>query len=31
VLVQDAVVTALPAQGQVDAALTLRQNTGAPQ
>jgi len=31
VLVQDAVVTALPAAGQVDAALTLRQNTGAPQ
>ena len=30
VLVQDAVVTALPAAGQVDAALTLRQNTGAP-
>jgi general secretion pathway protein M len=31
VLVQDAVVTALPAAGQVDASLTLRQNTGAPQ
>lgn len=31
VLVQDAVVSALPAAGQVDAALTLRQNTGAPQ
>jgi general secretion pathway protein M len=30
-LVQDAVITALPAAGQVDAALTLRQNTGAPQ
>jgi len=29
VLVQDAVVTALPAAGQVDASLTLRQNTGA--
>jgi general secretion pathway protein M len=29
VLVQDAVVTALPTAGQVDAALTLRQNTGA--
>jgi general secretion pathway protein M len=31
VLVQDAVVTALPAVGQVDANLTLRQNTGAAQ
>ena len=31
VLVQDAVVTALPTAGQVDATLTLRQNTGAPQ
>lgn len=31
VLVQDAVVTALPAAGQVDATLTLRQNNGAPQ
>lgn len=31
VLVQDAVVTALPAAGQVDASLTLRQNTGAAQ
>jgi general secretion pathway protein M len=31
VLVQDAVVTALPAAGQVDATLTLRQNTGAAQ
>ena len=31
VLVQDAVVTALPAAGQVDASLTLRQNTGADQ
>jgi general secretion pathway protein M len=29
VLVQDAVVKALPAAGQVDATLTLRQNTGA--
>jgi general secretion pathway protein M len=27
-LVQDAVITALPAAGQVDANLTLRQNTG---
>ena len=31
VLVQDAVVTALPAAGQVDASLTLRQNTGSGQ
>jgi general secretion pathway protein M len=31
VLVQDAVVTALPVAGQVDASLTLRQNTGAAQ
>lgn len=31
VLVQDAVVTALPVAGQVDASLTLRQNTGASQ
>lgn len=31
VLVQDAVVTALPTAGQVDASLTLRQNTGAAQ
>lgn len=31
VLVQDAVVTALPVAGQVDANLTLRQNTGAAQ
>jgi general secretion pathway protein M len=31
VLVQDAVVTALPVAGQVDATLTLRQNTGAAQ
>lgn len=31
VLVQDAVVTALPAAGQVDASLTLRQNTGTAQ
>jgi general secretion pathway protein M len=31
VLVQDAVVTSLPAAGQVDASLTLRQNTGAAQ
>jgi general secretion pathway protein M len=31
VLVQDAVVTALPVAGQVDASLTLRQNTGATQ
>lgn len=31
VLVQDAVVSALPAAGQVDATLTLRQNTGAGQ
>jgi general secretion pathway protein M len=31
VLVQDAVVTALPAAGQVDASMTLRQNTGAAQ
>jgi len=31
VLVQDAVVTALPAAGQVDASLTLRQNTGNAQ
>jgi general secretion pathway protein M len=31
VLVQDAVVTGLPAAGQVDATLTLRQNTGAAQ
>lgn len=31
VLVQDAVVTALPAAGQVDASLTLRQNAGAAQ
>jgi general secretion pathway protein M len=29
--VQDAVFTALPAVGQVDATLTLRQNNGAPQ
>lgn len=31
VLVQDATVTALPTAGQVDASLTLRQNTGAAQ
>ena len=31
VLVQDAIVTALPAAGQVDASLTLRQNTGSGQ
>ena len=31
VLVQDAVATSLPAAGQVDASLTLRQNTGANQ
>ena len=31
VLVQDAAVTALPAAGQVDASLTLRQNTGSGQ
>lgn len=31
VLVQDAVVTALPVAGQVDANLTLRQNTGSTQ
>jgi general secretion pathway protein M len=31
VLVQDATVTALPVAGQVDASLTLRQNTGAAQ
>jgi general secretion pathway protein M len=31
VLVQDAVVTALPTAGQVDATLTLRQNSGANQ
>lgn len=31
VLVQDATVTALPAAGQVDASLTLRQNTGSGQ
>jgi general secretion pathway protein M len=31
VLVQDAVVTALPVAGQVDATMTLRQNTGAAQ
>jgi general secretion pathway protein M len=31
VLVQDAAVTALPAAGQVDASLTLRQNTGSAQ
>jgi general secretion pathway protein M len=31
VLVQDAVVTALPVAGQVDASLTLRQNTGSAQ
>lgn len=31
VLVQDAAVTALPVAGQVDASLTLRQNTGASQ
>jgi general secretion pathway protein M len=31
VLVQDATVTALPVAGQVDATLTLRQNTGAAQ
>jgi general secretion pathway protein M len=31
VLVQDAVVTALPVAGQVDASMTLRQNTGAAQ
>jgi len=31
VLVQDANVTALPAAGQVDASLTLRQNTGSGQ
>ena len=31
VLVQDAVVTALPVAGQVDASLTLRQNTGSGQ
>jgi general secretion pathway protein M len=31
VLVQDAAVTALPKEGQVDASLTLRQNTGAAQ
>lgn len=31
VLVQDAVVTALPTAGQVDASMTLRQNTGAGQ
>jgi general secretion pathway protein M len=31
VLVQDAVVTALPTAGQVDASMTLRQNTGAAQ
>ena len=30
-LVQDAVVTSLPAAGQVDASLTLRQNTGSGQ
>jgi general secretion pathway protein M len=30
VAVQDAVITALPAAGQVDASLTLHQNTGAP-
>jgi general secretion pathway protein M len=30
VQVQDLVVTALPVAGQVDASLTLRQNTGAP-
>jgi general secretion pathway protein M len=30
IAVQDAVVTALPAAGQVDANLTLHQNTGAP-
>ncbi|WP_198118074.1 type II secretion system protein GspM [Massilia rhizosphaerae] len=30
-LVQDATVTALPAAGQVDASLTLRQNTGSGQ
>ena len=29
VLVMDAAVTALPVAGQVDATLTLRQNTGA--
>jgi general secretion pathway protein M len=31
VLVQDASITSLPAAGQVDASLTLRQNTGAAQ
>ena len=31
VLVQDAAITALPAAGQVDASLTLRQNTGSGQ
>jgi general secretion pathway protein M len=31
ILVQDAAVTALPTAGQVDASLTLRQNTGAAQ
>lgn len=31
VLVQDATVTALPAAGQVDASMTLRQNTGSGQ
>ncbi|WP_296945544.1 type II secretion system protein GspM [uncultured Massilia sp.] len=31
VLVQDAAITALPTAGQVDASLTLRQNTGAAQ
>jgi general secretion pathway protein M len=30
IAVQDAVITALPAAGQVDANLTLHQNTGAP-